>query len=118
MSITYNVRQAGDVTVIDLAGGMTRSERIASGSGSTLHDLIRDLVKKGQRKIVLNLGRLEYLDSSGVGELFGCFSTVDSAGGVLKLASPSERVGTVLRLAKISAVLDVIDDEATAVGSF
>ncbi len=103
---------------MDLAGGLTRAERVSSGTSSALQDLVRDLLKNGHNKIVLNLRSVAYLDSSGVGELFGCFSAVDSAGGALKLASPAEYVRTVLRLAKISAVVDVIEDEATAIRSF
>ncbi len=118
MSLTYNVRQSGDVTIIDLVGGMTRSERIASEPGGALHDCVRELVRNGHTKIALNLRELKYLDSSGVGELFGCFSTVDGAGGVLKLVNPTEQVRTVLRIARITAVLDVIEDETKAVRSF
>lgn len=118
MGIAYNVRQVGDVTVVHLAGGMTLSERIASASSGALHDLVRDLLEKGQKKILLNLRDVNYLDSSGIGELFGCFSTVYRAGGVLKLSNPTERVGIVLQLAKISSVVDVFDAESTAVRSF
>ena len=83
-----------------------------------LHDLVRDLVKQGGKKIVLNLRDVSYLDSSGIGELFGCFTTVRSEGGVLKLSNPSQRVHNVLRITKLMTVVDVMEDESTAVDSF
>lgn len=120
MDITYNVRQARGVTVVDLGGRIALGEAIASGSGSgmTLHELIRDLLKQGHKHLLLNLRDVSYVDSSGIGELFGCLTSVRSQGGVLKLASPIERVRNVLHLTKLNTVLEVIEDEATAVQSF
>ncbi len=80
MGISYNVRQAGDVSAVDAAGEMPLSERITSRCSGALHDLVRDLLEKGHKKIVLNLRDVKYLDSSGVGELFACYSTVHRQG--------------------------------------
>jgi anti-anti-sigma factor len=66
----------------------------------------------------LNLRDVTYLDSTGIGELFGCLTTVQSHGGVLKVSSPSERVLHLLRLTKLNTVIDVMEDEAAAVQSF
>jgi anti-sigma B factor antagonist len=118
MGITYNVRQARGITVVDLAGGITLNERVAGGSGGALHGLVRDLVKQGHKKILLNLREVSYFDSSGIGELFGCLTTVQSEGGVLKLSNPNERVLNILRLTKFNTVVDVMEDESTAVNSF
>ncbi len=118
MGISYSIRQLGDVTVVDAAGEMTLSERIASGSSGALHDLVRDLLEKRHNKIIVNLGAVKYLDSSGVGELFACYSTVHRQGGVLKLSNPVERVLGVLRLTKLTTVVDVTQDESAAVRSF
>ncbi len=120
MGITFNVRQARAVTVVDLGGRISLGEAIAVGSSSgvALHELIRDLVKQGHRNILLNLRDVTHLDSSGIGELFSSFTTVRNQGGVLKLTNPIERVRDLLRLTKLNTVLDVIEDEATAVQSF
>jgi anti-sigma B factor antagonist len=118
MGVTYNVRQARGVTVVDLSGRITSNETIATGGGVALQQLIRDLVKEGHKNILLNVRDVTYFDSSGIGELFACFTTVQSHGGVLKLSNPSERVQNLLRLTKLNTVLDVTEDESTGVQSF
>ena len=118
MGITHNVRQARGVTVVDLSGRITLNDTIAPGSGLALHELIRDLVKHGYTKILLNLRDVTHLDNSGIGELFSSFTTVRDQGGVLKLTHPTERVRNLLRLTKLNTVLDVIENESTAVQSF
>ena len=117
MGITYNVRQAGGVTVVDISGRITL-ETLAPGNGVALHELIRDLLKQGHKSILLNFRDVTYLDSSGIGELFGCLTTVRSQGGVLKLSNPMERVQNLLRLTMLNTVLDVMEDESAAVQSF
>jgi len=120
MSITYNVRQAGAATVVDLTGriGFQQPTESGSGSGAVLHKLVRDLVDHGHKRIVLNLRDVTAVDSSGIGDLFGCYTTVRNHGGVLKLTEPSERVRNVVRLTKLDTVVELIEDEATAVRSF
>ena len=120
MALTYNLRQARGVTVVDLSGRISLGEGLASGSGSsvTLHQFVRDLLKEGSKNILLNLRDVSYIDSSGIGELFGCFTTVRSQGGALKLTNPNERVRNLLSLTKLNTVLEVIEDEATALQSF
>lgn len=120
MGISYNVRQARGVTVVDLGGRIVLGETVASGpkGGATLHDFIRDLVKNGHKNLLLNLRDVPYIDSSGIGELFGCLTTVQSQGGVLKLTNPNERVRNVLNFTKLNTVIDVMEDEATALQSF
>jgi len=117
MGVTYSVRQARGVTVIDLSGRITL-ETIGSGSGGALHELIRDLLKQGYKNILLSFRDVSHLDSAGIGEVFGCFTTVQTQGGVLKVSNPTERVRNLLRLTKLDTVLDVIEDESTAVQSF
>ncbi len=116
--ITYNVRQAKGVTVVDLAGKITLDEKIASASGGALHDVIRDLVKQGAKNILLNLRDVSYLDSSGLGQLIGCLTTVQSQGGILKVSGPTERVRNILRLTHLHSVLEVFEDEPTAIRAF
>jgi anti-sigma B factor antagonist len=120
MALTYNVRQAGAATVVDLGGRIGLPERAASGSGSgvELHELVRDLVEHGHKKILLNLRDVTSVDSLGIGQLFGSFTTVRNQGGVLKVTNANERVRNVFRLMKLDTVIEFIEDEATAVQSF
>lgn len=113
MSVKLTTRQVGDVTVIDAAG------RITLGEGSSaFRDTIRDLAAAGNRKILLNLGDVSYIDSSGIGELVSAFTTVTNHGGVLKLLNLTKRVQDLLQITKLYTVFEVHDDEATAVRSF
>ena len=120
MGITYNIRQARGVAIVDLGGRIALGEAVAPGSGSgvTLHEFIRNLLKEGHKNLLLNLRDVPYVDSSGIGELFSSFTTVKNQGGVLKLTNPNERVQNLLRLTKLNTVIDVMEDEATAVQSF
>ena len=113
MSVKLTTRQVGDVTVIDVAG------RITLGEGSSvLRDAMRDLVSKGQKKILLNLGEVSYIDSSGIGELVSGFTTVTNSGGALKLLNLNKRVNDLLQITKLYTVFDVHEDEAGAIRSF
>lgn len=113
MSVKLNIRQVGDVTVIDAAG------RITLGDGaSTLRDEIRDLAAKGDKKILMNLSEVSYIDSSGIGELVSGFTTVTNHGGQLKLLGLSKRVKDLLQITKLYTVFEVFDDEAAAVRSY
>lgn len=113
MSVKLSTRQVGDVTVIDVAG------RITLGEGSSvLRDAMRDLVSKNQKKILLNLGDVSYIDSSGIGELVSGFTTVTNSGGALKLLNLNKRVKDLLQITKLYTVFDVHEDEAGAIRSF
>ena len=113
MSVKISLRQVGDVTVVDAAG------RITLGEGAiTFRDTIRDLAAKGNQKVLLNLGEISYIDSSGIGELVSGFTTVRNQGGALKLVGLTKRVQDLLQITKLYTVFDVYDDEGTAVRSF
>lgn len=113
MSVKLSARQVGDVSVVDVAG------RITLGEGSSaLRDLLREMVGKDQKKILLNLGEVSYIDSSGIGELVSGFTTVTNQGGQLKLLNLTKRVKDLLQITKLYTVFDVHDDEAGAVRSF
>jgi anti-sigma B factor antagonist len=93
--------------------------RITLGEGSSaLRDLMRELVGKGQKKILLNLGEVSYIDSSGIGELVSGFTTVTNSGGELKLLNLNKRVKDLLQITKLYTVFDVHEDEASAIRSF
>lgn len=113
MSLKLNIRQVGDVTVVDAAG------RITLGEGSSaFRDTIKELVNKGQKKILVNLGEVTYIDSSGIGELVSGYTTVSNAGGQLKLLNLTKRVHDLLQITKLYTVFEVFDDEAKALASF
>jgi anti-sigma B factor antagonist len=113
VSVKLTTRQVGDVTVIDAAG------RITLGEGSSaFRDTLRDLMGKDQKKLLLNLADVTYIDSSGIGELVSGFTTVTNQGGRLKLLRLTKRVKDLLQITKLYTVFEVYDDEAEAVRSF
>lgn len=113
MSVKLSTRQVGDVSVVDVAG------RITLGEGSSaLRDLMRDMVGKGHKKILLNLGDVSYIDSSGIGELVSGFTTVTNNGGEMKLLNLNKRVKDLLQITKLYTVFDVHEDEAGAIRAF
>ena len=113
MSMKFKTRQVDGVTVLDLNG------RITLGEGSvTIRDAVRDVLAKGSSKILLNLGGVDYIDSSGIGELVSAFTTVKNAGGELKLLNLTKKVHDLLQITKLYTVFDVSDDEAAAIASF
>ena len=113
MSVKLSTRQVGDVSVVDVAG------RITLGEGSSaLRETLRDMVSKNQKKILLNLGDVSYIDSSGIGELVSGFTTVTNSGGQLKLLNLNKRVKDLLQVTKLYTVFDVHEDEAHAIRAF
>ena len=108
-----STRQVEGVTIVDLSGRITLGE-----ASVVVRDVINDLIGKGNKKILLNLVEVDYIDSSGIGVLMGGLSTVRSQGGVLKLVNLSKRIGDLLRITKLYSLFDVKDDEAAAVASF
>lgn len=113
MTMKSSTRQVDGVTIIDLSG------RITLGEGSSvLRDLVRQTVAKGNKKILLNLGDVTYIDSSGIGELVSAFTSVRNAGGELKLLNLTKKVHDLLQITKLYTVFDVKDDEASAIQAF
>jgi anti-sigma B factor antagonist len=113
VSMKVSTRQVDGVTILDLSG------RITLGEGSVvLRDAIRDQLAKGNKSVLLNLGDVSYIDSSGIGELVSSFTTVKNSGGELKLLNLTKKVHDLLQITKLYTVFDVKDDEASAVASF
>jgi anti-sigma B factor antagonist len=113
VSVKLTTRQVGDVTVIDAAGRITLGE-----GASAFRDIIRDLAAKGDKKLLLNLSEVSYIDSSGIGELVSGFTTVTNHGGSLKLVGLSKRVKDLLQITKLYTVFEAHEDEAEAIRSF
>lgn len=113
MSFKATAREINGVTVVDISG------RITLGEGSAmLRDMVRAMLEKRQSRIVLNLSEVNYIDSSGVGELVSGFTTVKNAGGELKLLNLTKKVHDLLQITKLYTVFDVHSDERAALTSF
>jgi anti-sigma B factor antagonist len=106
-------RQLDGVTVLDVRG------RITVGEGNVvLREMIRDLVEKGRKRILLNFYEVDYVDSSGLGELVRIHVTLRKAGGQMKLLNLSKRVEELLQMTSLNTVFDVQKNEASAIRSF
>ena len=113
MNMKASTRQQQDVSIVDLSG------QIKLGEGSSvLRETVKDLLGKGRKKILLNLAEINYIDSSGVGELVSAFTSVRNQGGELKLLHLTRKVHDILQITKLYTVFDVRDDEAGAIASY
>ena len=113
MSLKITQRTSGNVSILDLSG------KITIGEGSVqLREAIRTLLDGNSKYILLNLGDVSYVDSSGIGELVSGFTTVTNAGGMLKLLNLGKRVQDLLQITKLYTVFETFDDEAAAIRSF
>jgi len=113
MNMTTTTRQVGGVTIVDICGRVVLGEESAA-----LRNLVCDLLNKGHRKILFNLGDVNYIDSSGLGSLVSAFTSVRKQEGELKLLNLTNKVQDVLQIAKLYTVFDIMDDEEAAVKSF
>ena len=113
MALTIATRVVDGVVVLDLSG------RITLGEGSVqLREAIRGLIAKGDKNILLNLGDVNYIDSSGLGELVSAFTTAKNQSAEVKLLNLTKKVHDLLQLTKLYTVFDIKDDEASAIASF
>jgi anti-sigma B factor antagonist len=113
VALSIASREVDGVTVLDLSG------RITLGEGSVqLRDAVRDLIGKGQKNILVNLADVNYIDSSGLGELVSAYTTARNQSAKLKLLKLSKKVHDLLQLTKLYTVFDVYDDEASAIASY
>jgi anti-sigma B factor antagonist len=113
VSIDVSTHQSDGIAVVGLRG------RITLGEGTeALRDTVRDLLSQGQNRILLNLGEVNYIDSSGIGELVSAFTAANKQGGEVKLLNLTKKVHDLLQITKLYTVFDVKDDEASAVASF
>lgn len=106
-------RQAGDVTILDMSGEV----RIGDGSVA-LREAVRKLTTDGKNKILLNLAGVNYVDSSGIGELIANYTTVSREGGQLKLLNLTDKIQNLLVITKLLTVFDSYEDEGEALKSF
>ncbi|HET6179470.1 MAG TPA: STAS domain-containing protein [Candidatus Sulfotelmatobacter sp.] len=113
MSLKIDTREVAHVTILDIEGRIILGDEIHG-----LRSAVQNLVADGVKKIILNLAGVDYIDSSGVGELVGCFTSVRKSGGELKLLNVTQKIHDVLHVTKLYTVFDIKDDEFTAVKSF
>jgi anti-sigma B factor antagonist len=112
-NLSIKDRENGGVTVLDLDG------KITIGEGSVLlRETVRKLLDEGKKKLLLNLGDVSYVDSSGIGELVSSYTTTNNNGGQLKLLNQTKKIHDLLTITKLVTVFETFDDEAAAVASF
>jgi anti-sigma B factor antagonist len=113
MKITTSIRQVGDVTIVDIGGRIELGEESAS-----VRDMVLQLLNNGHKKILLNLGAVDYIDSMGLGSLVAAFARVRKQGGEMKLLNLTNKVTDLMQITKLYTVFDIMNDEAVAVKSF
>jgi anti-sigma B factor antagonist len=106
-------RTVGDVHVLDCSGKITLGEGTMA-----IRNTVREVLKNGGKKIVLNLGDVNYIDSSGIGELVSTFTTVTNQGGQLKLLNLTKKIQELLQITKLLTVFSVYQSEQDAIASF
>lgn len=111
--LNISERQAGDVTILDMDG------KITIGEGSVaLRTAVRRLLEEGKKKILLNLAKVNYIDSSGIGELVSSYTAIGKESGQLKLLNLTQKLEDLLTITKLLTVFDVYDSEEEALASF
>ena len=113
MSLKINVRESGDILILDLTGRITLGEEAAS-----LRDTLKEQIDSGRKNILLNLAEVTYIDSSGLGQLVGSFATVTSRGGQLKLLNLQKRLHELMQVTKLITVFEVYTTEPAALRSY
>lgn len=115
MSKLSMTKRAGDrgVAIIDLSGDIT-----LGGGNIFLKQTLRSLAEQNEKKVLLNLSDVHYIDSSGLGELVAGYTSIGKTGGELKLLNLTDRVKDLMMITKLLTVFDAYDDEATAIAAF
>ena len=112
MDFSIQIRQADNISLVDVTGKLTSFE------GQAFREAIQRLLQQGHRNIVLNLTGLDYLDSSGVGELARNYLAVVKKGGAMKVVGLAPKVEEILKITQLSQVFPEFPDEASALESF
>jgi len=111
--MTVSERSVGSVTIIDVSGNVTLTD-----GAEQVRDKVRSILQQGQKSVLVNLAKVSYMDSAGLGELVQAYSTVAKQGGKLKLVSPTKRLKDLLVITKLATVFEMFDDEAAGLASF
>ena len=119
MSLSYAIRQIGDVTVLSLSGRVSLTETPSGPGGEVLlHELVRNTVKTGSKKILINLRDVTYIDSSGLGELVASSTTAYDQGADMKVCNASPRVNDLLVITSLRTALSAYPDEEAGLQAF
>ncbi len=113
MNMTTSIRHIDSIAIVDMSGRIVLGKESAS-----VRNLIYDLLTNGHKQIVLNLGDVDYIDTTGIGSIVGSFTTVRKRGGELRLINLQEKVAAVMQTTNLYTVLDIVNDEAAALTSF
>ena len=113
MSLKISNHEMGPITVVNLSGRLTLGD-----ASALLRQTLKELIDSGKKKIVLNLGEVGYIDSSGLGELVSSFTTVQKNGGEMKLSNLTQKVNDLLTVTKLYTVFEIHNDEDSALKSF
>jgi len=111
--VTMSERAVGDVTIVDLEGRVTLDE-----GSDEFRDLTRRVIKQGRIKLVINFQRVPYIDSTALGEIIRCYTTLTRLGGGLKLLGVTPHVHRLLVITRLLTIFDLFDEEAEAIKSF
>ena len=106
-------RTIGDITILDCSGKITLGEGTMA-----VRNTVRDILKADGKKILLNLADVNYIDSSGIGELVSTYTTVTNGGGQLKLLNLTKKIHELLAITKLLTVFQVFENEQAALASF
>jgi len=107
-------REQGNVVIFDIEGEIKRSE-IAD---ATLHELVKSKLDEGKHNILLNFKNVDFIDSFGVGEILASYISTHNAGGKFKLTQISKRILVIFQVTMLTKVLEIFEDEETALKSF
>lgn len=111
--LTIDERTAGNVTILELDG------KITIGDGSVqLREAVRKLLEQGHKNLLIDLGKVDYVDSSGIGELVSCYTTTKNQGGQLKLLNLTKKIQDLLSITKLLTVFETFEGESEALASF
>jgi anti-sigma B factor antagonist len=113
MALTTKVRHVGNVAIVDLNGKVTLGENTG-----ILRDELRSLLSQGVKNIVLDMQNVSYVDSAGLGELVGAYTTAANQGGAVKLLHLQGKMRDLMQITKLHTIFSAFDDEKAAVASF
>lgn len=113
MALTAKARESGNVSILDLSGKITLGE-----NSGVLRDALKSLLAQGHKNIILNMKDVSYVDSAGLGELVGAYTTATNQGGAVKLLHLQGKMKDLMQITKLHTIFPAFEDEKEAVASF